>query len=140
MATGNIIRLIYYSEAQKAMSNSDIDDILKLSRQSNEENDVTGILFFGGTDFIQVLEGQESVIIKLYAKIIGDPRHKNCQLLDINFGQDRFFSEWAMGYIPQEQVDIGKLKAKLSNHQKTHQKSLSEVMTLLRTYLGKLAH
>lgn len=138
MTTESLIRLIYYSEPQKSMSNDDIDEILKISRENNQKNNVTGVLFFGGADLIQVLEGEESMVIKLYAKIIDDPRHKNCQLLDINFEQERFFSEWAMGYTPQEHVDVARLKAKLSNHQKTHQKSLSEVSVLLRTYLGKI--
>jgi hypothetical protein len=80
------------------MSESDVDNLLKQSRQINQDNEVTGILFFGGTDFLQVLEGTESVIIKLYTKIMDDPRHKNCHLLDISLGQSRFFSEWSMGY------------------------------------------
>lgn len=137
MATENLIRLTYYSEPLESMSENDVDNLLKQSRQNNQDNEVTGILFFSGTVFLQVLEGTESVIIKLYTKIIDDPRHKNCHLLDISFGQRRFFTEWAMGYIPQAQADIDKLKLKLSNHQKTHRQSLSEVTGLLRAYLGK---
>ena len=138
METGNLIRLIYYSELELSMSESDLDNIINQSRQNNRENEVTGILFFSGTDFIQVLEGPESVVIKLYATIMNDSRHKNCELLDIGFGQNRFFSEWAMGYVPQVRADLDKLKSMLSNHQKRHRQSLSEVTGLLKTYLRKV--
>lgn len=137
MGTGSLIRLIYYSELQQSMSETEIDNLLKQSHQNNHQNDVTGILFFSGKDFIQVLEGTEPVIIKLYAKIMDDPRHHHCQLLDISFGQSRFFSEWAMGYFPQAPADIDMLKSKLSNHKKIHRQSLSEVTGLLKTYLRK---
>ncbi len=45
METGNLIRLIYYSELELSMSESDLDNIINQSRQNNRENEVTGILF-----------------------------------------------------------------------------------------------
>lgn len=136
MKTENNIRLIYFSQSLSSLSKIDIENILLESRQNNEKINVSGILCFGGSDFIQVLEGEESIIISLYAKILKDTRHQSCQLLDIHFADSRLFEKWSMGFVERSKADFEKLHRILNQCKKSNKLASSEITTLLKTYLG----
>ena len=69
--------LFYCSLAKEDISKEDILDILKCSRRNNEKNKITGILVYWKktNQFLQLLEGEENVILNLYDKICIDNRH-----------------------------------------------------------------
>ena len=92
--------LFYCSLAEKDISKGDILDILNWSRQYNEKNEVTGILLYWKktNQFMQVLEGEENVILNLFDKISKDTRHS---LLKIIYQEDiiaRGFKAWTMAF------------------------------------------
>lgn len=98
-----LIRLLYVSRAKPDLQQQDIRQILLISRSRNAALGITGMLCVGKSDFIQVLEGPEEQVIKLYATILDDPRHKDCALLSIAPIETRIFSEWSMGYVHNKQ-------------------------------------
>ena len=60
---------------------------------------MTGALYYGNQRFIQVLEGSEYDVLKLYVKIMADKRHHGLKTLLISPITKRYFSRWWMGRI-----------------------------------------
>jgi hypothetical protein len=92
--------LFYCSLAKKDISKDDILNILSWSRQYNKKNDVTGILLYWKktNQFMQVLEGEENILLNLYDKICKDTRHS---LIKIIYQEDiiaRGFKAWTMAF------------------------------------------
>jgi Sensors of blue-light using FAD len=46
-----------------------------------------------------VLEGEESVVSPLYAKIAKDPRHGRCMVVKRSTVAQRSFADWSMGFV-----------------------------------------
>ncbi len=132
-----LIRLIYLSRVWGNMTNTQLDQILADSRENNRQRKITGLLFYGGTSFIQILEGPESEVIKLYSQILEDERHHGCRILDIHITDKRVFENWAMAYVHSSKDDFEELSAVLTGRIKKHQQASHELASLLRKYLGK---
>ena len=93
-----VYQLMYYSTACQEQSDAQLRNILEVSRQSNRERDVTGLLLYGDGVFFQVLEGAEADVRALYAKIEADDRHHSLLEAVEREVPQRSFGEWAMGY------------------------------------------
>jgi hypothetical protein len=89
-------RLIYASRATEALAPADIEEILDASRRNNGRAGVTGILIFSSREFLQCLEGSREAVNQTYARILGDPRHADVQVLDYREVDRRLFPEWGM--------------------------------------------
>ncbi len=94
-----LVRLLYVSRE----INNEIANLAETSldrfRESNTQNDITGVLCEGEGLFLQVLEGERSNVNKLYASILRDTRHKDIELLYFEEIKERFFDAWTMEYI-----------------------------------------
>ncbi len=99
--------LIYSSEVETYLGDIDISSLLYAARQSNAEHKVTGVLLHHNGNFIQVLEGEEETIKRLYETILKDRRHKNIKLLLEKEIDKRQFNGWDMGFknITDEDLD-----------------------------------
>ena len=95
------VRLIYKSSPAESFKGAAIEDILECSRVNNAKHNVTGALYFSRYFFFQVLEGDVATINALYQKILNDPRHSNCLLMDYGTIDKRIFTEWSMGYVSE---------------------------------------
>ena len=93
-----LITLIYVSSAVKSANNSEILDILKISRKANGEKNITGMLLFKDGNFMQILEGDAPVVDELHRKIARDPRHTGLITLLRRPIPNRVFSDWKMGF------------------------------------------
>ncbi|MCX7086674.1 MAG: BLUF domain-containing protein [Methylococcales bacterium] len=94
-----MIRLLYFSQATYLISNEHVQQILEASRRNNPAVGVTGILVHGGGLFMQVLEGPEQAVLRLYVKILDDNRHSNSEIIYITPTDKRIFENWSMGSI-----------------------------------------
>lgn len=54
---------------------------------------------------MQVLEGPEQAVLKLYMQITLDKRHNSCQIIHFSPVKERMFEDWAMGIIEGDPVD-----------------------------------
>ncbi len=90
--------LIYRSVANKDVTATDINNILKTAREFNAKNGITGCLLFHKNEFIQILEGQEETIKTLYEKIESDQRHFAVLLLAESEKEKRIFGDWSMAF------------------------------------------
>ena len=89
-------RLIYASRAAESLQQPDIEQILESSRRNNGRVGVTGLLVFSAREFLQCLEGSREAVNQTYARILGDPRHAEVQVLDYREVAQRLFPDWGM--------------------------------------------
>lgn len=99
-----LMRLIYASEKSDDFEVEDIQQILGVARKNNAELGVTGLLCFNRCYFLQCLEGGREAVNMIYHRISNDSRHKKILLLSYDNIQEREFSEWGMGYIPESSL------------------------------------
>lgn len=97
-----MIRLHYISQAVPAITEKQVQDILKSAQRNNPAASLTGVLVRGGGQFMQVLEGPEAAVLRQYVKILDDPRHSDCQILHISPAKARIFGKWSMGFIDRD--------------------------------------
>jgi hypothetical protein len=93
-----MISLVYVSSAVRLLSDAELIELLRISRQNNERDSITGMLLYKGGNFMQVIEGPEEVVIRLYGKILRDPRHTGLMILSQEPIQERQFPDWSMGF------------------------------------------
>jgi len=93
-----MISLIYVSSSVTLMSEQELMNILQVSRQNNESFDVTGLLLYKGGNFMQVLEGSEDQVEKLYEIIKKDSRHTDVSIISREEIQKRQFPNWEMAF------------------------------------------
>jgi hypothetical protein len=101
--------LCYISSAVKPFSRSELIEILTKSRVNNARLGITGILLYKEGNIIQILEGEESAVRSLYAKIARDPRHKDAIVLLQGHEDEKQFPEWSMGFrelVASEALDL----------------------------------
>lgn len=93
-----LVRLLYASRAVDTSPEA-IEAILSQSRQHNPTCGITGILCYGGSIFLQAIEGGRIAVSELYGHIQRDPRHKDVVLLDYEEISERRFGGWTMGQV-----------------------------------------
>jgi len=92
-----LIQLIY-SSIRPENNSKDIENILEACKRNNPSLDITGVLLFSETKFIQLVEGPYKEIMALYDKIKTDPRHERCIMLALQPIKERAFPNWSMGF------------------------------------------
>ena len=100
MKNNNLIHLIYTSVASRALSESDVKQILTASRENNSGWNISGMLLFIDNTFFQILEGDKAEVNALYEKINMDPRHERVMKLIQEPIKNREFSEWTWDMQP----------------------------------------
>jgi hypothetical protein len=93
-----IFQLCYTSTATSDMQRQDLVDLLRLSRRKNEEAGITGLLLYSSDRFIQLLEGDEAAVRKLYERIREDSRHRDVELVYEQRIAARECPDWSMGF------------------------------------------
>ncbi|MEM8559363.1 MAG: BLUF domain-containing protein [Bacteroidota bacterium] len=93
-----LIQLIYTSKATGLVGLPTLTDILSVSRSNNTRDQVTGLLLYHEGHYIQVFEGLSGDVNAVYRRVLGDPRHRDVQLLVRRQVAYRTFPNWAMGF------------------------------------------
>ncbi len=92
-------QLLYISTVHRAVAATiDPATILAASRRNNARDRITGLLFFNGKRFLQVLEGEEAIVDTTFRRIQQDERHYGLVVLSDHMVSVREFGEWAMAY------------------------------------------
>jgi EAL domain-containing protein (putative c-di-GMP-specific phosphodiesterase class I) len=102
-----LIHLIYSSVSRVQFRREDLIELLQFSQQNNASIDVTGMLLYADNSFMQILEGDEEQVMRLYEKLERDKRHQEIVIIAKESIAKRSFGEWSMGYadITPEEVD-----------------------------------
>lgn len=75
----------------------------------NQDLGVTGILLYKDGDFLQLIEGEQPVVAKLFSTIKSDPRHTEITVLLANECTERLFSDWSMAFRDLSDPELLKL-------------------------------
>jgi hypothetical protein len=97
-------RLIYSSECARPLNPQDVQAILDTARRNNRQRDLTGMLVFNSTHFLQAVEGGRQALSDLYARLVGDSRHHRLQLMAFEPIAQRAFGDWEMGFAASDAV------------------------------------
>ena len=101
--------LTYTSRAQLDLSSADLADIHQAARHLNALDGITGLLIFDGTRFLQIIEGSETAIDDLVARLRRDSRHSAIEIRDERFVDARSFPHWSMELVT---VSAGYMRAR----------------------------
>lgn len=90
--------LVYVSSARTLFTRADLDEVLRKSRANNERLGVSGALLYRDGSLMQVLEGEETTVRELYARIERDQRHHGLIVLLEEEQDEPQFAEWSMAF------------------------------------------
>ena len=99
-------QVIYVSKKTDTSSDS-LTDIYDISQKNNSESGISGCLLIGSNSYLQLLEGPDSEVDKLYSKIKTDSRHKKVKKLFEQHTDEKLFSSWSMKFAPFNNVEWG---------------------------------
>ena len=102
-------QVIYVSEKTDTSSDN-LTDIYDVSQKNNSESGISGCLIIGSDSYLQLLEGPDSAVEKLYSKIKVDSRHKKVKKLFEQHIEEKLFSSWSMKFAPFNNVEWGNRK------------------------------
>lgn len=91
-----MFKLAYVSVASRTLSSVDLQNILETAITRNRDDEITGILLFNGTNFMQVLEGPEAKVKQVFEDICKDDRHRNVVVIYSEKTSMREFDEAPM--------------------------------------------
>ena len=94
-----LVRLVYVSYANSAMSEKEVGDILEKSKANNSKKNISGVLMYSDRYFFQCLEGERKDVNKTYLRIAADTRHSRCMQIEYSQVDSRLFANWAMEYV-----------------------------------------
>lgn len=90
-------QLVYVSQRKSTCTQAEIDKILASCKKNNPPLNITGVLLYSDSKFIQLVEGDAKVIMTLYDKIKLDPRHSNPMMISYGPIKEKSFPSWHMG-------------------------------------------
>ena len=90
--------LIYVSIASDDLGREELLELLRVSRENNVRDDITGLLLYKDRRFMQLLEGSETAVCATYGRITRDPRHHDATVLLEGPTTERDFADWSMGF------------------------------------------
>lgn len=86
------------------MSPTDLKELLKVSRLNNRRNGISGFLLYQDMSFIQLIEGPDRNVYKLWERIRLDKRHTAVTLILLQNIEQRIFQNWSMGFANLEGI------------------------------------
>ncbi|WP_162025686.1 MULTISPECIES: BLUF domain-containing protein [unclassified Lentimonas] len=96
--SASVFQLLYLSSAKPELTEESLLQILSESQQRNAAIDITGLLLHSDGNIIQVIEGEQTVVERLFAKIEKDTRHHQVIVLSRKLVTKRDFPEYKMGF------------------------------------------
>lgn len=90
--------LIYVSIAVADFGPAQLLELLRVSRENNARDEITGLLLYKERRFMQLLEGSERAVCATFSRIANDPRHHEPTILLEGSIEQRDFAEWSMGF------------------------------------------
>lgn len=92
----SLCRLIYKSTYKKSLTPEWFRNIEEVSQKNNEKLGITGFLVGNKSGFMQVLEGDEEKVNRVFQSICRDRRHENIEIISYGRILQREFPDWSM--------------------------------------------
>lgn len=94
--------LTYTSLATMDLSSEDLTAIHRTALKLNSLDGLTGLLVFNGTHFLQIVEGTETAVNDLLARLRSDSRHFGLEVRDEREVGYCSFPDWSMELVKVE--------------------------------------
>jgi hypothetical protein len=98
-------RIAWSSVPSSSFSAARLGEIVAPARWNNKANDVSGMLLYTGTHFLEILEGEESVLNEMWSRLVLDDRHASLVRIGDEACNERRFADWKMAYA--DDLDVG---------------------------------
>jgi hypothetical protein len=105
MVVSAIRQVVYISQATGTFTESELSELVEVSRRNNKKHRITGAMLYLENAFIQVIEGEDAAIGQLLEKLRTDTRHENIVVLSDKPAQARNFQSWSMGIVKAAEAD-----------------------------------
>jgi hypothetical protein len=103
------IQLIYTSQVSSDFREHEIPGLLKTIRLANAKLQITGMLFYLGSSFLQVLEGDAHSVDGVYTRVLVDKRHTQVRTISRESIEERSFPNWTMDFATVDPVEAGEI-------------------------------
>ncbi|QWE16225.1 BLUF domain-containing protein [Polynucleobacter sp. AP-Nino-20-G2] len=100
----DLVELSYVSKATHEMGLTSLVHLFDVSRQWNQEHQLTGVLFYENGHFGQILEGKRDDVLFIWEKIKKDYRHKVLHQIALDEIKQRLFPHWALRFYGGDQI------------------------------------
>lgn len=90
--------VIYSSFCTEPLEVEGLVNLLTQAREKNKRLDVTGVLAYHDSRFIQLIEGEKLIIHDLFNTICNDSRHHKVDVIWEGEVSSRNLSNWTMGF------------------------------------------
>ncbi|EMV1562631.1 diguanylate phosphodiesterase [Enterobacter ludwigii] len=129
--------LIYRSHLRADAPIQSIIDMVNVANCRNERAGLTGVLLFNGVHFLQLLEGDEAVVMDTYDKICRDSLHFNIVQLLCDYASYRRFGHSGMELIDIRKYSKEECLDKVLQHGTTKHKLLynDRALRFFRTFI-----
>jgi hypothetical protein len=87
---------VYMSEAAKAYARAELDGMCAPFAAANARHGITGMMFYVGDHFVQILEGEREAVWQLLTNIRHDPRNHTFRTLYHGRLTRRRYPRWNM--------------------------------------------
>ena len=94
------LKQVIYVSKKTDTSSDTLTDIYDISQKNNADDSISGCLLIGSNSYLQLLEGPDAAVEKLYSKIKLDSRHKEVKKLYDQEIEEKLFSSWSMKFAP----------------------------------------
>jgi len=102
--------LIYSSAATLPFTDEELQSLLTNASARNQQLGITGVLLYHDGEFMQLLEGEATVIQALYKVIEQDSRHTSIFKMADKSIEARSFPDWSMAFKPIDAEAFAQLK------------------------------
>lgn len=89
-------QLIYRSRVSRHVRFADAQQIAKKASQKNASANISGLLLYTPTHFVQLLEGEKSTVRATFDRIARDERHTEVKVIGEGDIEERSFGGWGM--------------------------------------------
>jgi len=126
--------VVYVSAASQEMNPVGLYGLLTKARESNHNNQITGVLLYAEGTFVQVLEGPHDKVNAVLKRIEKDSRHQNMLFLYRAPIATRGFPEWRMGFQKADSSFDGVFSLTREAIDSGSSEAGEEIFTLLRGF------
>jgi len=92
----NLRSITYTSLARLDLDAADLQAIHATAQRENARRNITGLLIFNGTHFLQIIEGEPEPLAQLVENLRRDPRHRGLEVRHDTPIDERSFPDWSM--------------------------------------------
>jgi hypothetical protein len=102
-----IYRLLYVSTAEPQLNNAALERLVETAQRRNAALDITGLMVFTGSHFMQLLEGPRDGVEAVFHMICQDKRHSAIARLIAEEVAERSCPDWSMAMRVIESANDG---------------------------------